>query len=131
MVFAPVGFKHAMLIAGKDLVTEEKVLGTVEVFVSSRQVIERALTSMGVDANGKAVVEPQRTSATAKAEPESNGSQDIEPLLKQAKKKLKKDEVDAFWSDAVDKQKGAVAKPDVLTYDQARQMGLKLEDDQS
>jgi len=129
MVFAPVGFKHAMLIAGKDLVTEEKVLGTVEVFVSSRQVIERALTSMGVGANGNAAVEQQSTSETARAEPENNGAEDIEPLFKQAKKKLKKDEVDAFWSDAVDKQKGALAKPDVITYDQARQMGLNLDEE--
>jgi hypothetical protein len=86
---------------------------------------------MGVNANGKAVVEQQHTSETTKAEPEGNDAEDMEPLLKQAKKKLKRDEVDAFWDDAVDKQKGAVAKPDVLTYDQARQLGLKLEDDQS
>ncbi len=131
MVFAPVGFKHAMLIAGKDLVTEEKVLGTVEVFVSSRQVIEDALAFMGVEANGQVAAEAQRASEKAKVEPESNGSEDIEPLLKQARKKLKKDEVDAFWSEAVDKQKAVPTKPDVLTYDQARQMGMELGDDKS
>lgn len=131
MVFAPVGFKHAMLVAGKDLVTEKNVLGTVEVFVASRQVIEQTLTSMGVDANGGAVAEAQQEPAPVETEAElgSDEGEDIEPLLKQAKKKLKKGEVDAFWDVAVDKQKGAPVKPDIITYDEARQLGLKLEDD--
>ena len=86
---------------------------------------------MGVDANGGAVEEAQQEPelVETEAELENDDAGDIEPLFKQAKKKLKKGEVDAFWDDAVDKQKGAPIKPDIITYDEARQLGLKLEDD--
>ena len=48
---------------------------------------------------------------------------EIEMLLK-GKKKLSTDELEAFWSEAADKQGSVPTNPDVLTYEQARQLGL-------
>jgi len=131
LVFAPVGFKYAILAAGDDLVTERKVLETVAIISTSRQVLEKALAAMGVDPNGKAVGEEQGPVQPNKVEPESNGDRDLEPLLKHTKKKLKKDEVDAFWDQAVDGQRNVPPKPNVITSDQARQLGLAPLDDSS
>jgi hypothetical protein len=50
-------------------------------------------------------------------------SSEIEALLK-SKKKISTDELEAYWSDAASKQSGVPTNPDVITYDQARQLGL-------
>jgi hypothetical protein len=48
--------------------------------------------------------------------------------LKESRKKIKSTEVDAFWNKAVDEHKAPI-KPDMLTYDQARQLGLTPKDE--
>ena len=48
----------------------------------------------------------------------------LEALLK----KIKSTEVDAFWNKAVDEHKAPI-KPDMLTYDQAQQLGLTPKDE--
>jgi hypothetical protein len=48
---------------------------------------------------------------------------EIDTLLK-SKKKLSTDELEAFWVDAAAKQSKVPTNPDVITYDQARQLGL-------
>jgi hypothetical protein len=48
---------------------------------------------------------------------------EIDTLLKN-KKKISTDELEAFWNDAAAKQSKIPTNPDVITYDQARQLGL-------
>ncbi len=55
-------------------------------------------------------------------------AKELEPLLKDAKKKLKTSEVNDFWDKAVDSHK-APTKPDMLSYEQAKQLGLAPEDE--
>ena len=52
----------------------------------------------------------------------------MEPLFKEAKKKLKPADVNDFWDKAAGKHK-APTKPDMLSYDQAKQLGLAPEDE--
>jgi hypothetical protein len=49
-------------------------------------------------------------------------------LFKDAKKKLKPAEVNEFWNNAADKHQ-ALSHPDMLSYDQAKQLGLAPEDE--
>ena len=56
------------------------------------------------------------------------GMQEMAPLFKESKKKLKTADVNDFWDKAADKHK-APSKPDMLTYDQAKQLGLAPEDE--
>ncbi len=53
---------------------------------------------------------------------------ELEPLFQQAKKKLKPADVNDFWDKAADKHK-APTKPDMLSYEQAKQLGLAPEDE--
>jgi hypothetical protein len=55
------------------------------------------------------------------------GMNGLEPLLKDPKKRLKNAEVDEFWNKAADTH-AAPTKPDMLSYEQARQLGLVPEE---
>jgi hypothetical protein len=54
----------------------------------------------------------------------------MERLLKEGKKKVKADELDSFWDLAAEKHSNIPTNPDVISYDQARKMGLAPDKDQ-
>ncbi|HVM71689.1 MAG TPA: response regulator [Anaerolineales bacterium] len=122
LVFAPVGSVHAMLVIGKDLADEEHVLKTVDIFSEARRNIELALGEIppGIPATRETPTTPLET-----VEPSTH---EMEPLFKEGRKKLKSDEVNDFWDKAADAHK-APTKPDMLSYEQAKQLGLAPEDE--
>jgi CheY-like chemotaxis protein len=125
LIFAPLGVGHAMLVAGEKLAEEKTILDTVEIFSAARTPIEQALEAMGV-----AVTPPPTPAAPppeAETKEKAEDDKEIEALFK-AKKKVKPEEADAFWNKAAGKQKAVPTKPDVITYDQARQLGLTPQD---
>ena len=54
--------------------------------------------------------------------------QEMAPLFKEARKKLKPADVNDFWDKAADEHK-TPTKPDMLSYDQAKRLGLAPEDE--
>ncbi len=122
LIFAPVGMTHAMLAIGEGLADEEQVLKTVETFSSARKEIEPALgdNAPGTPASQEAITLP--------LEVVEQGLPEMDPLFKEARKKIKPDDLNAFWDQAADNHK-APTKPDMLSYDQAKQLGLAPEDD--
>lgn len=124
LLFAPVGKTHAMLVMGKKLADESRVRKAVAVFSASRDYIEKELgEALVLEQTDKAVEEPAAPAVEAVEE----SAKELEPLFKDAKKKLKPTELDAFWDQAADQHK-APTKPDMLSYDQAKQLGLAPED---
>jgi CheY-like chemotaxis protein len=125
LIFAPVGEVHAMLVIGKKLAEENAVLKSVNTFSASCKTIEQIIGKPTGTVKGiKAAQEPPTTSL----EMVEKTAREMEPLFKDAKKKIKPGEADAFWTKAADKQKSPT-KPDMLSYDQARQLGLAPEDE--
>jgi CheY-like chemotaxis protein len=122
LIFAPVGISHAMLVMGERLAGEDQVLKTVEIFSRARKDIERVLggSKLGPD-EGQPPQEPQ-------VEDKEQVEKDLDPLFKGSKKKLKASDVDKFWDDAADKHT-TPSKPDMLSYDQAKQLGLTPKDE--
>jgi len=120
----PVNPAYALLLAGDNLATTENVLETVSAMLAVREEVKKSLRQMGVapvvsdddvaDDEGIAKYEEPVTQTT---------SAEIEELLK-SKKKMSTSELEAFWDDAATKQSGTPTNPDVITYDQARQLGL-------
>ena len=49
---------------------------------------------------------------------------DIDALFAYAEKKSAVKDLDAFWNDAVEKTAGIPTNPDVITFDEARKLGL-------
>ena len=122
LIFAPVGLAHAMLVLGENLAREERALKTVDIFNAARKVIEPLLGEL--PSSVPAYVEPP----TVPTEAIEESSSELEPLFKDAKKKLKSTDVNEFWDKAADTHKPA-SDPDMLSYDQARQLGLAPEDE--
>lgn len=56
------------------------------------------------------------------------GLEELEALLAQPSSGLKDKDVDAFWDNLSASEQPAPANPDVITYDQARKLGLAPED---
>ncbi|HEX7541052.1 MAG TPA: response regulator [Anaerolineales bacterium] len=122
LVFAPVGLTHAMLVIGKGIAGEDQLLKTVDIFSAARKNIEQGI--------GEIVQSPSATqeSPTTPLEVVDQSMKEMEPLFKGAKKKLKPAEVNEFWDKAADKHK-APSKPDMLSYEQAKQLGLAPKDE--
>jgi len=119
LIFAPIGRTHAMLIAGHGLTDHECLLDTFRVFSDFRQKIEKALEA--IDIPRVPYIKP-KTGPLPEIPPEPSADE-MGSLLGQVKKKLKPEDVDAFWNSATGKHQ-EVPQSDVLSYEQARQLGL-------
>ena len=122
LILAPVGMVHAMLAIGKGLADEERVLKTVDIFSDARKQIEPVLGEVppGISAT--------REPPTTPLEAADQAMREMAPLFKESRKKLKPADVNDFWDKAADKHKVAI-KPDMLSYDQAKQLGLAPKDE--
>jgi len=121
LVLIPVNTAYVLLLAGNRLASVEKILGTVSALTVLREEVKKALRSMGVV---PIVSDEEEQSAPKYTEPLTQTTVlEIDTLLK-SKKKLTTDELEAFWNDAASKQSKVPTNPDVITYDQARQLGL-------
>jgi CheY-like chemotaxis protein len=118
----PVNAAYALLLTGNNLATAENVLGTVNAMLAVRDEVKGALKQMGVAPVVSDDEEEQGTSKYTEPLTQTTTSE-IEALLK-SKKKISTDELEAFWNDAAAKQSSVPTNPDVITYEQARQLGL-------
>jgi DNA-binding response OmpR family regulator len=122
LIFAPVGLSHAMLVIGTGLADEDQVLKTVDIFSAARKQIEPALGEIppGIPA--------AHESPTTPLDAVDVGMREMDPLFKDSRKRLKPADVNDFWDKAADQHK-APAKPDMLSYEQAKQLGLAPKDE--
>ena len=121
LIFAPVGLTHAMLVIGEGIAGEDHVLNSIDIFSEARKNIERGIRETN---RGNSAVEEPPTTPLQVVE---QSMKEMEPLFTDEQKKLKPAEVNEFWNKAADKQK-APSNPDMLSYEQAKQLGLTPED---
>jgi len=125
LILIPVNSAHALLLAGKDLASAEHILQTVEGMLFVRGDIEHVLQSLGV-ATAPLVTE----STVPESEPlatESNEPEpvvDLDALFASADKKSNVKDLDAFWNDAMEKTSNIPTSPDVISFEEARKLGL-------
>jgi CheY-like chemotaxis protein len=122
LLLIPINSAYALLLAGNNLATAENILHTVGAMLALRDEVKKALRYMGV-----APIVPddeEEQEETKYTEPLTQTTVlEIDTLLK-GKKKITTDELEAFWNEAAAKQSNVPTNPDVITYDQARQLGL-------
>jgi CheY-like chemotaxis protein len=122
LLLIPVNAAYALLLAGDKLATMENVLDIVRATLALREEVKKTLKFMGVAPVVSDDEEP--TTPPKYTEPLTQTTvMEIDTLLKN-KKKISTDELEAFWNDAAAKQSKIPTNPDVITYDQARQLGL-------
>jgi CheY-like chemotaxis protein len=124
LVLVPLDELYCLLVAGKKLARREHVLDVVEVMRSVRETMEKSIRLMGMPTT------PAETSA-AEAPPAPPPTQaeeqavDVDSLFAQDKgKKIKTGDADAFWEDAVEKHGNPPLQPNMLSFDQAKKLGL-------
>lgn len=127
MIFAPVGPQHAILVAGRNIGTPEKVPANIQAMGESLAEILKVLEKMGVTGglSAEVVEEHEARQASLKAEAESQPVEipgDFEEMLKKVSKKEKTD-ADEFWNQAVEKGATFVLK-DTLSFEEASKLGL-------
>jgi CheY-like chemotaxis protein len=122
LLLIPVNAAYALLLAGNNLATREKILETVSAMLALRDEVKKALKYIGV---APVVSDAKEQQGDPKySEPLTQRTvMEIDTLLK-GKKKITTDELEAFWNEAAAKQSKVPTNPDVITYDQARQLGL-------
>ena len=122
LLLIPINTAYALLLAGKGLAKSKKVLESVAAMFAVRNEVEISLKHMGVAPIVKDD-EDEVPAETDSATQPSESDQGMETLLKK-KKKIATDELRAYWDEAAEKQSSVPTNPDVITYDQARQLGL-------
>ncbi|MFZ5819413.1 MAG: response regulator [Chloroflexota bacterium] len=120
LLLIPVNAAYALLVAGDGLATTERILETVSAMLAVRDEVEKALKSMGV----APIVTDEDEEQVKYREPVTQGTSDEIATLLKSKKKISTSELEAYWDAAVQKHGNAPTNPDVITYDQARQLGL-------
>ncbi len=123
LVLVPINALYGLLVAGDKLSDSERILSVLESMLACRQNVERALHSLGVSLSPATVSDsesdqaPEQSSALASAP-----GQEIERLF-EAQKAINVN-VDTFWEEAAEKHGGLPLQPDVLSYEQAKRLGL-------
>jgi len=122
MVFAPVGLTHAMLVIGERIAGIDRVLYSIDKFTEARKSIERGIGETNL------VNPTTEESPTAPQTVVEQTMKEMEPLFTDEQQKLKPAEVNNYWNEAASKQK-TPTNPDMLSYDQAKQLGLTPADE--
>lgn len=130
LILIPVNTSHALLLAGRDLAKSDRILQTVEGMLFVRGDVENILQSLGVapavivtDSTVPEVQEPVQ-SALPFIPDEPEPEVDVDALFASAEKNSKVKDVDAFWDQAVEKTGSLPLNPDVISYEEARKLGL-------
>jgi two-component system response regulator (stage 0 sporulation protein F) len=127
LILIPVNTSHALLLAGKELASAKRMMQTVEGMLFVRGDVENVLQSLGV-APLAPIMEsgiPVAEEAPAFNTPEEpEPEMDVDALFANAGKKTRVKDVDAFWDEAVEKSKNIPTNPDVITFEEARKLGL-------
>jgi two-component system response regulator (stage 0 sporulation protein F) len=125
LILIPVNSSHALLLAGKDLARSERILQTVQGMLIVRGEVERVLQSLGVASTpleAESTIPESEPLALAPEEPEPEV--DLDVLFESANKNATVKDINAFWDDAVEKTSNLPTNPDVISFEEARKLGL-------
>ena len=125
LILMPVNSSHALLLAGREVANAANISATVEAMLAVRIEIENILQSLGVTSapivTESIIPEPEPlTPEPEEPEPEV----DVDALFASANKNPPVKDLDAFWNDAVEKTSNIPTNPDVISFDEARKLGL-------
>jgi len=137
LILIPVDVSHALLLAGKGIAGNDRILQTVEGMMFVRGDIVSLLQSLGVvpefkdaEAAASTAEEEQDDSILApmmmdEAPYEPEPEVDLDVLFASAaKNKGGTQDLDAFWDDAVEKVGSIPINRDVISFEEAQKLGF-------
>lgn len=136
LFFAPVGTSHALLVAVNAVQMDEQISHTVQDVYNALYDLQNILEHMGVSVRSTEQM-PVDEELDLLLEDDANVEEDLEeaPILDAIFENAQADnaqsqDLDAFWDSIADGASENMSNADVLTYDQAMQLGLAPEDDE-
>lgn len=129
LVFAPVTNSHALLVAVNAIQMDEEISKTIRDVYNTLNDLQIILENMGVSVRSEEpVTGPDEMELLEEADDDVEEDLEQAPILDAIFEKASSgatQDVDAFWDAlADDASEGEVSNADVLTYEQALQLGL-------
>ena len=125
LILIPVDASHALLLTGKEIARSDRILQTVQEMLAVRSNVETILQSLGVAPSSTpsetAIPEPAPLSPDLE-EPEPDV--DLDALFASTQSTSGIQDLDAFWDQAVEKTSNLPTNPDVISFEEARKLGL-------
>jgi hypothetical protein len=132
LFFAPVSTSHALLVAVNAVQMDEQISHAVQDVYNALYDLQNILEHMGVSVRSEESL-PGTGELVAPPEDDEDIEEDPEeaPILDAIFENAGETaDVDSFWDSVADDVSEDVANADVLTYDQALQLGLTPEDEE-
>ncbi len=119
LLLIPVDPSYSLLLAGNGIASRENIFDIVEAMLKVRNEVGKSLRSMGVTAELKLPI-PSSTRAQEKRKDRRSedhpAAPEMEALLNEAgKKKIKQEEIDAFWNQAAEQNANKATNSEVIS----------------
>ncbi len=127
LILMPVDPSYALLLAGAGIANRATLMDALGAMTAVRDEVGKSLRSMGVTAELKqnAAAPAQKKKSRTGELQGAPGEPEMEALLRDAPgKKVKSEEMDAFWDEAAREHANKTTDPQVIPYEKARKMGL-------
>jgi CheY-like chemotaxis protein len=128
LILIPVDPSYSLLLAGNGIAKRENLFEIIEAMLKVRNEVGKSLRSMGVTAELKL---PSSSAPALKKKAKTGDlkpnpvSPEMEALLKEAeKKKVKQEEIDAFWNKAAELHANKSTNSEIISIEEARKLGL-------
>jgi CheY-like chemotaxis protein len=122
LIFAPVTPAHSLLLIGGGLAAADRLPGTERAMTALRNEILKSLQSIGVTV-GRAV--PGEEAAASQQGPsDADAASKLDALLAQPGQVRGREQIDSYWAEAAQAHGNKPTSPDVISFEQAKRMGL-------
>ena len=127
LILIPVDPSYSLLLAGNGIAKRENITDILDSMLKVGNEVAKSLRSMGVTAELKQPppappVKKRGKTGELKANPPAP---EMEALLNEAeKKKVKQEEIDAFWNKAAEQHANKSTNSEIISYEEARKLGL-------
>jgi len=131
--FAPVSGSHALLVAVNAVQMDEQISRNVQSVYGALYDLQNILEYMGVSVRSEEPLTEEAGSLEARDEEDVEEDLEHAPILDAIFENASVDEtqdLDAFWDALADDASEEVSNADVLTYEQALQLGLAPDEDE-
>jgi hypothetical protein len=124
MVLVPVDALYSLMVAGEKLAASDHIQKVVEAMMLARDALKASLRMMGMPTAPAEPEAPIPVPAGISAASNVKTQVLVDNVFQPKKQPVRVSEADAFWDDAVEKHGNPPLHPDVLSYEQAKQLGL-------
>ncbi len=125
LILMPLNALYGLLVAGEGLGSFDRLMGVLETMLTCRQAVEHSLRSLGVSSPAVELSDAEAGPTETGEEPSPSSDlavPDLDRLL-EARQSINVN-VDSFWEEAAEKHATPPLPPDVLSYEQAKRLGL-------